>query len=61
VPRFHLFMKSLGESRVITLRQERPGHTLQGTALVHEAYLRLEKQGATDFKTVNIFWRSALN
>ncbi|MFZ0478373.1 MAG: sigma-70 family RNA polymerase sigma factor [Terriglobales bacterium] len=32
------------------LRQERPGHTLQGTALVHEAYLRLEKQGATDFK-----------
>jgi len=43
------------------LRQERPGHTLQGTALVHEAYLRLEKQGATDFKNVNIFWRSALN
>ena len=27
------------------LRQERPGHTLQSTALVHEAYLRLEKQG----------------
>ncbi len=32
------------------LRQERPGHTLQGTALVHEAYLRLEKQGATEIK-----------
>jgi len=28
------------------LRQERADHTLQSTALVHEAYLRLEKQGA---------------
>lgn len=26
------------------LRKERPGHTLQGTALVHEAYLRLIDQ-----------------
>jgi len=26
------------------LRSERPGHTLQGTALVHEAYLRLIDQ-----------------
>lgn len=26
------------------LRRERPGHTLQGTALVHEAYLRLIDQ-----------------
>jgi RNA polymerase sigma factor (TIGR02999 family) len=32
------------------LRNERPGHTLQSTALVHEAYLRLEKQGATPFQ-----------
>jgi RNA polymerase sigma factor (TIGR02999 family) len=29
------------------LRKERSEHTLQSTALVHEAYLRLEKQGAT--------------
>jgi RNA polymerase sigma factor (TIGR02999 family) len=28
------------------LRKERSDHTLQSTALVHEAYLRLEKQGA---------------
>jgi RNA polymerase sigma factor (TIGR02999 family) len=38
-----------GELRRIAhhyLRNERPGHTLQSTALVHEAYLRLEKQGA---------------
>jgi RNA polymerase sigma factor (TIGR02999 family) len=27
------------------LRSERAGHTLQSTALVHEAYLQLEKQG----------------
>jgi RNA polymerase sigma factor (TIGR02999 family) len=32
------------------LRQERPGHTLQSTALVHEAYLRLEKQGVVRFQ-----------
>jgi RNA polymerase sigma factor (TIGR02999 family) len=32
------------------LRNERPNHTLQSTALVHEAYLRLEKQGAVEFK-----------
>ena len=40
------------------LRQERPGHTLQPTALVHEAYLRLVDQdrvdwnGKTHFKAV---------
>jgi RNA polymerase sigma factor (TIGR02999 family) len=32
------------------LRMERPDHTLQSTALVHEAYLRLEKQGAGHFQ-----------
>jgi RNA polymerase sigma factor (TIGR02999 family) len=32
------------------MRQERPDHTLQSTALVHEAYLRLEKQGAGQFQ-----------
>ena len=32
------------------LQKERPDHTLQSTALVHEAYLRLEKQGAPPFK-----------
>jgi RNA polymerase sigma factor (TIGR02999 family) len=33
------------------LRQERPDHTLQSTALVHEAYLRLMKQGPTDIES----------
>lgn len=32
------------------MRQERSDHTLQSTALVHEAYLRLEKQGAAQVK-----------
>jgi len=32
------------------LQKERPGHTLQSTALVHEVYLRLEKQGAASFQ-----------
>ena len=31
------------------LRNERPGHTLQSTALVHEAYLRLKRQDAGQF------------
>jgi len=32
------------------LRGERPGHTLQPTALVHEAYLRLLRQGETTWQ-----------
>jgi RNA polymerase sigma factor (TIGR02999 family) len=32
------------------MRRERPDHTLQSAALVHEAYLRLEKQGTNQFE-----------
>ena len=32
------------------LRNERPGHTLQPTALVHEAYARLLKQDQPDYQ-----------
>ena len=32
------------------LRQERPGHTLQATALVHEAYLRMVNQDQPEFE-----------
>jgi RNA polymerase sigma factor (TIGR02999 family) len=42
-----------GELRRIAqhhLRQERPDHTLQSTALVHEAYLRLMKQGPAEIE-----------
>jgi RNA polymerase sigma factor (TIGR02999 family) len=33
------------------LRRERAGHTLQPTALVHEAYLRLIEQGQPDYRS----------
>ena len=33
------------------LSQERPGHTLQATALVHEAYMRLFSDSSTDFES----------
>src|SRR5215470_2318853 len=32
------------------MRRERPDHTLQPTALVHEAYLRLAAQRAVDWR-----------
>jgi RNA polymerase sigma factor (TIGR02999 family) len=37
------------------LRKERADHTLQSTALVHEAYLRLEKQGVLKFENRSHF------
>lgn len=33
------------------MRRERPDHTLQATALVHEAYLKLVKQQAVDWQS----------
>lgn len=42
----------LGELRTLArlqLRSERPGHTLQPTALVHEAYLRMVTDQARDW------------
>ncbi len=33
------------------IRNERPGHTLQPTALVHEAYARLKKQENPDYRS----------
>jgi RNA polymerase sigma factor (TIGR02999 family) len=41
------------------LRQERPDHTLQSTALVHEAYLRLMKQGSADIESRTHFFAVA--
>ena len=40
------------------MRNQRPGHTLQTTALVHEAYLRLNG-GATDFESRAHFFGAA--
>src|SRR6185436_2207599 len=38
------------------LRRERGGHTLQPTALVHEAYLRLVKQDHTEWQNRGQFF-----
>lgn len=50
--------EEIREMAANALRRERSGHTLQATALVHEAYLKLvdqtrvDWQGATHFKAV---------
>ncbi len=41
------------------LRNERPGHTLQGTALVHEAYLRLIDQKQVQWQNRTHFFALA--
>jgi RNA polymerase sigma factor (TIGR02999 family) len=46
LPRVYDELRELANSY---LRRERPGHTLQPTALVHEAYLRLRKQRNVDW------------
>ena len=43
------------------MRRERPGHTLQATALVHEAYLRLIDQSRVDWKSRAHFFGAAAN
>lgn len=43
------------------LRQERPNHTLQATALVHEAYIRLVDQRQQQWQNKNQFVRVAAN
>ncbi len=41
------------------LRRERVGHTLEGTALVHEAYLRLIDQREVEWRNRNHFFALA--
>lgn len=41
------------------LRQERPDHTLQATALVHEAYVRLVKQEEVEWRSRSHFFAVA--
>jgi len=49
-------MRELAESR---MRQERVGHTLQATALVHEAYLRLAEKPAVTWANEAHFFHAA--
>jgi RNA polymerase sigma-70 factor, ECF subfamily len=44
-----LVLQELRSLARLQLRSERPGHTLQPTALVHEAYLRLVSDQARDW------------
>lgn len=46
-----LVLKELRALARAQLRSERPGHTLQPTALVHEAYLRLVTDQARDWQS----------
>jgi RNA polymerase sigma factor (TIGR02999 family) len=43
----------------IYLRRERPGHTLEGTALVHEAYMRMIDQNKVEWRNRNHFYALA--
>jgi RNA polymerase sigma factor (TIGR02999 family) len=45
-----LVYEELHQLAVARLRRERPNHTLQPTALVHEAYLRLVDQRRADWR-----------
>jgi RNA polymerase sigma factor (TIGR02999 family) len=47
MPLVYAELRRIAASR---LRQERVGHTLQPTALVHEAYMRLIEQNRTNWK-----------
>ena len=43
------------------LNRERPNHTLQTTALVHEAYLRLIEQNSVNWQNRAHFWFGGVN
>lgn len=43
------------------LRRERPGHTLQPTALINEAYLKMIDQKEVDWKSRTHFFAAAAN
>jgi RNA polymerase sigma factor (TIGR02999 family) len=52
VPLVYAELRKLADSH---LRKERPGNTLQPTALVHEAYIRLVGQDQPDFRSRSHF------
>ncbi len=56
VPLVYDELRSLARSH---LRHERPDHSLQATALVHEVYLRLLKSASPSWKNRRHFFRAA--
>ena len=51
--------QELRQLAALKLARERPGHTLQATALVHEAYLRLVGSDKQGFKNRTYFFGAA--
>jgi RNA polymerase sigma-70 factor, ECF subfamily len=51
-----LVYKELRKLAASYLRKERQGHTLQPTALVHEAYVRLVRQGSPSWQSRSHFF-----
>ncbi|MEM6472065.1 MAG: ECF-type sigma factor [Planctomycetota bacterium] len=56
LPLVYQELRRLAEAR---LRQERDGHSIQATELVHEAYLRLVKDSAGDWHSKGHFFSAA--
>src|ERR1044071_9725548 len=54
-----LVREELHRLAVSYMRRERPGHTLQPTALIHEAYIRLVKQRPQSWKNRSHFLAAA--
>ncbi len=54
--RIHNELRAIAQAR---MNQERPGHTLQATALVNEVYLRLLGPGANHWEGRKHFFRAA--
>jgi RNA polymerase sigma factor (TIGR02999 family) len=56
---FSLLYNELHDHAIKYMRREKPGHTLQPTALVHEAYMQLEAEGNMDWGNRVHFLRTA--
>ena len=56
-----LVYKELRKLAVTYLRRDRPDHTLQPTALIHEAYIRMVNQDLPDWKSRTHFFGVAAN
>ena len=54
-----LVYKELHRMARFYMARESPGHTLQTTALVNEAYVRLVDSAHTSFQIDFIFWQCA--
>ncbi len=56
LPDLYIQLRALAQAR---LAQERPDHTLQPTALVHEAWLRLQNAGEREWRDAAQFFAAA--